>query len=182
MEALSWFQILVPKTGQNLEPRCESGPQVHQAPVSDITNCMSFWAAPSASVCFGLPAQVNQLEGTKVRERLFRAFSCLKNKTPKYAGTSGSTLLCRLCCCWRVRVHPLTLTALLLACPGPLSYSCCAAAGASGSTLLSLLDCCWRVRVRSLVVAVLLLARPGPLSYGCRAAAGTSGSALLWQP
>ena len=32
MEALSWFQILVPKTGQNLEPRCESGPQVHQAP------------------------------------------------------------------------------------------------------------------------------------------------------
>ena len=32
MEALSWFQILVPKTGQNLEPRCESDPQVHQAP------------------------------------------------------------------------------------------------------------------------------------------------------
>ena len=32
MEALSWFQILVPKTGQNLEPRCESSPQVHQAP------------------------------------------------------------------------------------------------------------------------------------------------------
>ena len=151
---------------------------------------MSFWAAPSASVCFGLPAQVNQLEGTKVRERLFRAFSCLKNKTPKYAGTSGSTLLCRLCCCWRVRVHPLTLTALLLACPGPLSYSCCAAAGASGSTLLSLLDCCWRVRVRSLIVAVLLLTRPGllsysygaaagPLSYHCLAAAGTSGSTLL---
>ena len=32
MEALSWFRILVPKTGQNLEPRCESSPQVHQAP------------------------------------------------------------------------------------------------------------------------------------------------------
>ena len=32
MEALSWFQILVLKTGHNLEPRCESGPQVHQAP------------------------------------------------------------------------------------------------------------------------------------------------------
>ena len=32
MEALSWFRILVPKTGQNLEPRCESGSQVYQAP------------------------------------------------------------------------------------------------------------------------------------------------------
>ena len=32
MEAFSWFQILVPKTGQNLEPRCESGSQVYQAP------------------------------------------------------------------------------------------------------------------------------------------------------
>ena len=60
-------------------------PRFTKPPVSDIANCISFWAAPSASVCFGLPAQVNQLEGTKVRERLFRAFCCPKNETPKYS-------------------------------------------------------------------------------------------------
>ena len=71
---------------------------------------------------------------------------------------------------------------LLLARPGPLSYSCCAAAaaaGTSGSDLLWLPRCCWRVRAHSLLVAVLLLARPGPLSYGCPAAAGALGSTLL---
>ena len=38
MEALSWFQILGPKTGQNLEPRCESGPQVYQDPCARFSH------------------------------------------------------------------------------------------------------------------------------------------------
>ena len=46
-------------------------------------------------------------------------------------GTSGSTLLWLLRCCWHVRVRSAVPAALLLARPGPL---CCA--------------CCWHVRVR----------------------------------
>ena len=85
-----------------------------------------------------------------------------------------------LCCCWRVRVHSLVPAGLLLARPGPLSCSCCAAAGTSRPTFLWLPCCCWHVRLRSLMAAVMLLARPGPRSYADCAAADTSGSTLLW--
>ena len=83
------------------------------------------------------------------------------------------------CCPWHVRVHAVVAVALLLARPGPLSDSCCAAAGTSGSALLWLLCCCWHVRVHAVVAVALLLAHPGPLCCTCCAAAGTSGSALL---
>ena len=66
-----------PEFGTEMRERSRGSPS---PPFPNIGNCMSFWAAPSASVCFGLPAQVNQLEGTKVRERLFRAVNSPKNK------------------------------------------------------------------------------------------------------